>query len=249
MAQVDPTQLAIGAAIVAGVYLVYNRSKVDPFTATYTDEFDPNWKGGRVTEAPTALQFTTAKRPVCQKFDNVSYLYMDANIVDGATSSAECFARGGERYVDALNAISFPGELTEVTSAMAGQNTTQGTCYFPITENTFFVKPAQAIVNGSARLCFAGNGHHFTRRSDNTTFYSPQISLWGTPPPGPNYCERLQSYNGWAHSDDSAQYDDSPLLCAAASSGSSQFRYRNGIENKFVYKNPFTGSLVEDPFH
>jgi hypothetical protein len=253
MASVDPVHLVVGGAVIAGVYLVYKRGQREIGDYNYLDDLDPNWKGGKLTEAPTQLDLHTSKRPNCQKFDWTSYLFLDAGMPEADADQGVCFAKGGQRYVDKDSNISFPGGLTEVTTAMTGENTTQGTCYFLNPNGGYDVKPAQAIVNGSARLCFGAAGHHFTQRSNNLTYYTPQLSFEGTvPASSSSYCESLETSDGsvkWTHSAKSAPFDSNPAACAAASSDSVKFRYRDAANSKFVYQNPYTRELVQDPFH
>lgn len=256
--------LLLAGGIAAGVYWMYQKGKqlagaggrYGNFVTNTSDlaGYDPNWIGGTPTTAPTHVDSHDTQRPSCQKFDrDVSQLFENMGNADLDKDKTACFAQGGERYVDDTGNVSWP------TDNLANEaSSEQGQCFF-WDGTQFWVKPPQAVVNASRRLCFAAGGHHFLKRDNQVTYFAPEVEYqtWnnpdytlpsqykGVPTTGPSYCEVLgktDKFQEWSHSATAAAFDTDQNGCLKQN-GADAYRFRREDGN-FVYQNPWTGKLV-----
>jgi hypothetical protein len=259
----------LAAGAVGFVYFLYQKGKAslekDGRYGEYApgqDGNDPDWVKGKQLLGDGPPDTHDTFRPSCQVWDEVDQLFVNGGnkAADADLTGATCFGLPNQafpnRYVNDKGAVSFAGDVAD---SILGGN--PGHCYF-WAGSGFELKPAEAIVNRSDRLCFGAGGHHFIANNGQYTAnpavsYLPGENEGGTgvmadyvPVITPSYCEGLTQTVGsagvmaslWGHTNVSSKGDGDVDKCLslAKTSGVTEFRFRPDAKTA-VYRNRYTG--------
>jgi hypothetical protein len=264
----------IGAGLIYFVYVKGKKRSDSDAIQDQQDGLDtPDWATGQKTSAATTPNYDDGFKPSCQVWDETLQLFLNAGDVASDMNINNCFRKANDnptniyRYVDKDGKLFWKNDQDEWLNNISTEES--GHCLF-WEQGAYRPRFAsQAVINRGERMCFGIGGQKFVRK-DGVATYNPNISYDSSTvaqfdelsdsslatdvtakPANSAFCESAIASNNnvtiWGHTTASAAGDGSVQNCLKLT-GTTRFptfRWRDDLNNKFVYNNPNTNKLVQ----